>query len=271
MSAINPGASAIEDAIRAVNESGRPALSAFLTAGFPDCESFLPLLRDVAAEADLVEIGVPFSDPMADGVTIQRSSRVALEAGVNLPWILDSVQQLPRSAPLVLMGYLNPFLAYGLERLAENAAKAGVSGLIVPDLPLEECAPLRDAADSAGLALIQLVTPVTPADRLGTLCEASRGFVYAVTMTGTTGSKKSAASAGASFDDYLRSVRDASKLPVLAGFGIRSAEQLARVGEQAHGAIVGSALIETLERNEDPVAFLRGLRGGKATDEGATS
>jgi tryptophan synthase alpha chain len=271
MSATNSGAAAIEKAIRAANSNGRPALSAFLTAGFPDRANFAPLLRDVAAEADLVEVGVPFSDPMADGVTIQRSSRVALEDGVTLQWILDTVGQLPASSPLILMGYLNPFLAFGLERLAETAVKAGISGLIVPDLPYEECTPLREAADTAGLALIQLVTPVTPRERLATLCEASRGFVYAVTMTGTTGSKSSPARSDAPLDDYLQQVREASPLPVLAGFGIRSAEQLAQVGTRADGAIVGSALIETLERNEDPVAFLRSLRGGQVEGKGASS
>jgi len=271
MSNTNPGAAAIEAAIRSANGRGNPALSAFLTAGFPDLASFAPLLRDVAAEADLVEIGVPFSDPMADGVTIQRSSRVALEAGVTLSWILDAVERLPAAAPLVLMGYLNPFLAFGLERLAERAVRVGISGLIVPDLPYEECRPLLDAADAAGLALIQLVTPVTPDGRLGTLCEASRGFVYAVTMTGTTGSTESPAEVDATLDHYLQRVRVVSPLPVLAGFGIRSAEQLARVGAQADGAIVGSALIETLERNEDPVAFLRALRGDAVKGKGARS
>ena len=271
MSGTNPGAAAIENAIRAANTAGRPALSAFLTAGFPDRPSFASLLRDVAAEADLVELGVPFSDPMADGVTIQRSSRIALEAGVRLPWILDTVEPLPVSAPLGLMGYLNPVLAYGLDRLAARAVGVGISGLIVPDLPYEECRPLRDAADAAGLALIQLVTPVTPGDRLGTLCEASRGFVYAVTMTGTTGSTNSPTRADAALDEYLQRVRDASPLPVLAGFGIRSAEQLARVGVRADGAIVGSALIETLERNEDPIGFLRSLRGDEGKGKGASS
>jgi len=262
------GGGTIERAIRDAVRSGRPALSAFLTAGFPDRQGFARLLANVAAEADLVEIGVPFSDPMADGVTIQRSSRAALEAGVTLRWILEVAAATEAKAPLVLMSYLNPLLAFGIDELARHAAGAGVSGLIVPDLPWEECAPLRDACDACGVALIQLVTPITPDERLATLCHGSRGFVYAVTVTGTTGG---AAGRSEGLAPYLGRVRAASPLPVLAGFGIRSPEQLAEVALHAEGAIVGSALIETLERGEDVVAFLKDLRAGKRSEKGATS
>jgi tryptophan synthase alpha chain len=264
----NRGGGEIEQAIRAANDSGRPALSAFLTAGFPDRAGFANLLTSVAAEADLVEVGVPFSDPMADGVTIQRSSRAALEAGVTLRWILETVGSIATSAPLILMSYLNPLLAFGFAKLAEHAVRAGISGLIVPDLPWEECSALRLACDARGVALIQLVTPVTQDERLITICRGSRGFVYAVTVTGTTGG---AAHGGDGLAPYLARVRSVSPVPVLAGFGIRSAGQLAEIGRHVHGGIVGSALIETLERGEDSVAFLRGLRSTGRNGEGASS
>lgn len=251
------GGERLEAALCAAAGEGRAALAPFVTAGFPTLEGFGDLLESVCREADVVEVGVPFSDPMADGVTIQHSSRRALEAGATLEWILATLGEKEWPAPLVLMSYLNPLVARGVEQLAREAVSAGVSGLIVPDLPYEESLPLRAAFDEAGLALIQLVTPVTPADRLRTLCEASRGFVYAVTMTGTTGGT---VGSGSTTADYLERVRELSRVPVLAGFGIRKASDLDTIAAHADGGIVGSALIEALERGDDPVAFLRSLR-----------
>jgi len=262
------GADRITAAIRRASDSGRPAIAAFLTAGFPQPDGFLDLLRATAAEADLVELGVPFSDPMADGLTIQRSSRVALAAGTTLPWILETVAQRQvmqlsqhdsnkEDTPILLMSYLNPIMAHGFERLASDARQAGVAGLIVPDLPLEESMELRSALDTEGIALVQLVTPATPAERLERVCEASRGFVYAVTMKGTTGT---AVDAGGTAG-YLERVRRASSLPVLAGFGVRSARDVEQLGRIADGVIVGSALVEAIERGQDPAVFVRGLRG----------
>jgi tryptophan synthase alpha chain len=255
------GASAIETAIAGARHAGRPALAPFLTAGFPRREGFSELLDAVAAEAEVVEIGVPFSDPMADGVTIQRASRVALQAGVNLRWILEVIAARRRPTPVVLMSYLNPLLAFGLTRLAGVAAAAGMAGLIVPDLPYEESREFSAALENGGVALIQLTTPVTGPERLASICRASRGFVYAVMVTGTTGGTSDLSDAGRAYLDRVRAV---SSLPVLAGFGIRTAGQLQAVAPHADGAIVGSALIEVLERGEDPVAFLRGLRAAPA-------
>jgi tryptophan synthase alpha chain len=246
-------------AIREANAAGRPALVAFLTAGFPRRDDFPAQLAAIGGEADVVEIGVPFSDPMADGMTIQRSSRVALEQGVSLRWILEALRAAERPrAPLLLMSYLNPLLAYGLDRLPADARAAGVSGFIVPDLPFEESGELRDALESAGLALVQMVTPVTPPERLATLCGAARGFVYAVTMTGTTGKQ---VDVPADVLGYMDRVREASRVPVCAGFGIRTREQVARMTGHVDGVVVGSALVEVLERGDDPAAFLRALRG----------
>jgi tryptophan synthase alpha chain len=178
----------IADAIRRGAASGEPALVAFLTAGFPAAARFREDLAAVAAGADVVEIGVPFTDPMADGMTIQRSSQAALKQGVSLRWILAELAAMQRPvAPLVLMSYLNPLLQYGYARLAADAAAAGVCGFIVPDLPFDEGEELRAALGEAGVALIQMVTPVTTPQRLAQVCAASDGFVYAVTMTGTTG------------------------------------------------------------------------------------
>ena len=238
--------------------AGEPALVAFLTAGFPRREKFREQLVAVAAGADVVEIGVPFSDPMADGMTIQRSSREALGQGVTLQWILDELKAMASvNKPLLLMSYLNPLLNYGYERLAAAAVAAGVCGFIVPDLPLDESAALRAALNTHGLALVQMVTPVTPPERLARLCAASQGFVYAVTMTGTTG--KSVA-VPAEVIDYLERVRAASQVPVCAGFGIRGREQVVRLRGHVDGVVIGSALVEVLERGESPQEWLATLR-----------
>lgn len=247
-------------AIRAANDGGRPALVPFITAGYPEPDEFTSTLKAVAEHGDVVEIGIPFSDPMADGMTIQRSSFVALQKGVSLKWIFDELEKAVDDivVPLVMMSYLNPLLAFGVEKLAERAAETGVCGFIVPDLPFEECEELRSALEQQGLALIQLVTPATPPDRLKMLCAASRGFVYAVTITGITGGDSALPDELAA---YLDAVTSASSIPVCAGFGIRSAADVARVGKHAAGAIVGSALVEILEQGEDPAVFLRGLAG----------
>jgi tryptophan synthase alpha chain len=160
-------------------------------------------------------------------------------------------------APLLLMSYLNPLLAYGMDKLPEDAARAGISGFIVPDLPFEESHELRNALDARGLALVQFVTPVTPTDRMQMLCDASGGFIYAVTMTGTTGKNVAVPE---EVLEYFQRVKKMSPVPVCAGFGIRSREQVKRLTPYIDGAIVGSALVEVLERGEDPAQFLRSLR-----------
>jgi tryptophan synthase alpha chain len=235
-----------------------PSLVAFVTAGYPEPRKFLNVLKSVAAAADAIEIGVPFSDPMADGVTIQRSSQQAIEHGVSLSWILDELERrdFELEAPVLLMSYLNPLLAFGFDALAARAAEVGVSGFIGPDLPHEEAGPLRAALAPHGLALVQMVTPATPAARLPTLCAASEGFVYAVTRTGITGGGALPADLAA----YLDGVRAATDLPVCAGFGVRRAEQVAMIAQHADGVVVGTALVEALERGEDPARFLRALR-----------
>lgn len=246
----------VQSAIRKANERGRPALTAFVTAGYPSRDDFVTTLRAIAAVVDVVEVGVPFSDPMADGVTIQRASRAALASGVTLPWILSEIGRAAADAPIVLMSYLNPLLSPGLERVARDASEAGVDGFIIPDLPFEESLEVIDLVEPHDIGLVQFVTPVTPDDRLVTVCGRSRGFVYAVTRTGTT---------GGSFDPKgvartLRRIRASSPVPVQAGFGVREPAQVRVMAPHVDGLIVGSALVECLERGDDPTTFLRTLR-----------
>ena len=246
-------------AINAANKDGQTGLVPFITAGYPDPATFGASLQAIAEVGDVVELGVPFSDPMADGMTIQRSSFAAIENGITLTWIFDQLDPIQNSvdAPLIMMSYLNPLLAFGYASLASRARETGVCAFIVPDLPYEESAEISAALDAEGVGLIQLVTPATPADRLKLLAGASRGFLYAVTVTGITGG-----SSGLPPDlaVYLDQVSAVSSIPVCAGFGIRTAEDVRNVGKHAAGAIVGSALVEVLERGEDPAAYLRQLR-----------
>jgi tryptophan synthase alpha chain len=252
-----PGAQ-ISKAIRDASASGNPALVAYLTAGYPKMALFTEHLRAIASAADVVEIGVPFTDPMADGVTVQRSSQGALAQGVSLRWILSELTRMPKvAAPLLLMSYLNPLLAFGLDQLAAAAVKANVNGFIVPDLPVDESDLLNDALAAQGIALVQMVTPVTTAERMKRVVAGSSGFVYAVTRTGVTGKNVAVPD---EVTEYLDRVRAQSTVPVCAGFGIRSREQVQALRGHADGVIVGSALVEVLERGEDPARWLAQLR-----------
>jgi tryptophan synthase alpha chain len=260
------GGASIKSAVEKARESRGVALVAYICAGHPTKRAFRDLLREVAAEADVVEVGVPFSDPMADGVTIQEASRVALEQGVNLRWILEELAAVRGEvkAPIVLMGYLNPFVRFGIEPFALAAKDAGVAGLIIPDLPLEESGAVREALNAQGVALVNMVTPVTPPERLSELARTTGGFLYAVTTTGVTGGAN--ASAHADPIEYLRSLRGrcdapgAPGAPVCAGFGIRSKAQVDALRGVCDGAIVGSALIESIDRGESAARFLASLR-----------
>jgi tryptophan synthase alpha chain len=249
----------IGQALKSANDAGRTGLVPFITAGYPDPDTFIATLKNVASVGDVVELGIPFSDPMADGMTIQRSSYKAIENGVTLRWIFEQLKNSGSdiNTPLVMMSYLNPLLAYGYDKLAESALQTGVCAFIVPDLPFEESEEINVALAAKGIGLIQLVTPATPDDRMKMLCEASRGFTYAVTVTGITGGGKSLP---ADLADYLDKAAALSPIPVCAGFGIRSSEDVENVGKHVAGAIVGSALVEVLERGEEPVEWLIGLR-----------
>lgn len=247
-------AGAITSAIR--NADG-PALCAYVTGGYPGPDEFGPILSSIAEAADVVEIGVPFTDPMADGQTIQQASHHALTQGANLDVIFAAIEAADLATPHVFMGYYNPFLAYGFDRLVSRMVEVGTSGLIVPDLPLEESAQITGMLEPHGLGLVQMVAPTTPPDRLAKLTAASRGFVYAVTTKGTTGR-------ATTFDSdvlaYLDRVTAVSELPVIAGFGVRERSHVAQLRDHVDGVAVGTALIDAIDAGDDVGEFLRGLR-----------
>jgi tryptophan synthase alpha chain len=234
---------------------GRAALMPYFTLGFPDRKTSLQVVEAIAASgADLVELGLPFSDPLADGPTIQHSAQVALQNGATVMDCLEMVRILRRrrlSQPLLLMGYYNPLLAYGPERFVADAGLAGADGLIVPDLPLEEAAGLAAACQKAGLALVYLVAPTTPDDRLVHIAARSTGFVYIVSLVGVTGARDQI---NTTLPEFLGRVRRLTDKPLAVGFGISTPEQAARVGKMADGVIVGSALIDVVGQADDPAA-----------------
>jgi tryptophan synthase alpha chain len=259
------GVERIAKAFEAARSEGRSALMPYFTLGFPDPHTSLEVVAAVAeAGADLIELGVPFSDPLADGPTIQRSTQTALAQGMSVRKCLDLTRSLRArgvSTPVLLMGYVNPILAYGIERFAADAAEAGADGLIVPDLPVEEAAPLEAACRRQGLALVYLVSPASTDERIRLVAEHSQGFLYLVSVLGVTGARE-ALSGG--LEAFIQRVRRFTQQPLAVGFGISNAEQAAQIGRCADGVIVGSALIAAVENAADPVRagsdFVRGLR-----------
>jgi tryptophan synthase alpha chain len=253
------GARRLETRIRSAASEGRIALMPYVIAGHPTLDGFARTLLQVANEADVVEVGLPFTDPTADGPVIAEAARKALAGGANLDHALAAVKEARAAseACFVLMSYLNPLLARGAERVCKELVEAGFDGLIVPDLPLEESLELREPADASGLALIQLVTPLTPTERIAKLSAATRGFLYAVTRKGTTGARAEAESIHA----YLDRVGSVCGLPICAGFGLREPDQVQALLGHAHGAVVGTALVERLSAGEDPRPFLQEFRG----------
>ena len=250
------GSKYIEERIKAPKASG-PALIPFITAGYPNAEDFKQTLFEISKKADVIEIGVPFSDPMADGVTIQRSSHMAIENGVTLKWIFNQLKEINLDTPIVLMSYLNPLYVFGMEELVKASLESGVDGFIVPDLPIEESKEFNGRLSEAGLALIQLVTPATPKDRIEMITNQSSGFIYAVTVKGVTGGEEALS---ADVTDYLKQVQEISKIPVCAGFGIREKSDVEMLANHVDGIIVGSAIVETIEQGNSPTEFLDKLK-----------
>lgn len=249
----------IESRFAELAREGRAGFVAYVMAGDPDASTSLEILKRLpGAGADIIELGLPFSDPMADGPSIQRAAIRALDAGMKLSGVLDLVRRFREhdsTTPIVLMGYLNPILSRGLETFAAAAAAAGVDGLIVVDCPPEEAEPLADALDDAGVDLIRLATPTTDAARLRVVARRTRGFVYYVSVTGVTGGK---AARAADIAPAVARVREASGLPVAVGFGIRTPAQARDVADIADAVVVGSALVEIVEAEtaagRDPAA-----------------
>lgn len=248
---------------------GRGALIPFVEAYDPDRATSLTLLHGMAANgADIIEVGMPFTDPMADGPTIQAAGRRGLLAGATLHGVLGLVDEFRRGnnhTPIVLMGYLNPILSYGVDAFCADAAKVGVDGLIVVDLPTEEADLLLPDAAKNAIDVIRLVAPTTSDERLPLVLEGSSGFVYYVSITGITGTRTASA---ADLARDIPRIRAATKLPIAVGFGVRTPEQAAIVVQHADGAIVASALIETLCR-ENVDAVLRDVKALAAGIQGA--
>lgn len=248
----------------------------FLTSGFPDPASTLPILQEVdSAGADFIELGMPFSDPLAEGPPVQRSSERALRQGARMRDAFATSESFRKESatPLLLMGYVNPIYRYGIRAFCRDARSAGVDGLILPDLPLEESALISDEAASAGLGMVHLIAPNTPDDRVEAIDRMTTAFVYAVSITGVTGMHLGSVS---KVEDYLRRARVlVSRNPLLVGFGIRTYEDAKRLSEHTDGFIVGSALVELIEQLwDDPglgpsdrlrrlSAFVRDLKHGR--------
>ncbi len=251
----------------ALQTAGRTAFMPYVVAGDPDLATtgrLIPALEE--AGASLIELGVPFSDPLADGPTNQAAAERALRAGTTLPAILETVRAVRAETqiPLLLMGYYNPFLHYGLERFCREAADAGVDGLIIPDLQPDDAGELRPAAEAAGLDTVFLIAPTSPPERLALAGRETRGFVYAVSLTGVTGARDELAPALA---DFVAKAREHVQLPVCVGFGISTPAMARQVAAVADGVIVGSAIVKRIaaaaEEGRDPVpevgAFVRSM------------
>lgn len=229
----------------------RPAFVPFLTAGDPSIDRTVEAAVALEeAGADVLELGVPFSDPLADGPVIQRSSERALARGVTLEDVLGAVRRIRKRSelPLLLFSYFNPLLQRGLERLASEAAEAGVDGVLVTDLPPEEAGDWIQAARGADLDTVFLASPTSPADRLRRVAEASRGFIYAISRTGVTGERQALSAEAAPLVERLRGLTD---VPVVLGFGLSTPEQVAEAGRVADGVVVGSALVRFLEEQPE--------------------
>jgi len=255
---------------RALAEQGEKALVTYIMGGDPDIPSTVNLVKALAeGGADLIELGVPFSDPMADGISIQMAGQRSLAAGTTLQSILDLVVVVRRDTqvPLILMSYYNPILQYGLERFAEQASRSGVDGLIVPDLPLEESGPLAEQLYAKGMYLIPLLAPTSTEARISQAAERENGFVYCVSVTGVTGARREL---DHGVQDFLQRVRSKVEQPIAVGFGISTPEQAREMKDLADGVIVGSAIVNLVEKYGKDVSqaeveikqFVRRLKEG---------
>ncbi|HEY2068497.1 MAG TPA: tryptophan synthase subunit alpha [Rhizomicrobium sp.] len=243
-----------------LKKANRAAFVPFVTAGDPDAETSFAILETLpGAGADLIEIGVPFSDPMADGPAIQASSQRALKAGMTVPKVFDLVRRFRKKdakTPIILMGYYNPIHAYGTARFAKDAAAAGVDGLITVDLPPEEDEVLRAPASAHGIDVVRLATPTTDEARLATILNGASGFLYYVSIAGVTGTKSYAQ------DDVRQAVerlKAQAQIPCCVGFGIKTPEQAGEIARFADGAVVGSAIVARIAEGGEKVALVNGI------------
>jgi tryptophan synthase alpha chain len=248
---IQHGRNHIESTFQSLN---RAAFMPYFTLGYPDRESSMAIVEAIAPHSDLLELGVPFSDPIADGPTVQRSTQKALEGGATSRDCLAMLHELRRrgmQTPVLLMGYYNPILAYGEAKYIKDAAEAGADGFIIPDLPPEEADNFESLAAEAGLALIHFLAPTSSPQRIANITQRAKGFIYLVSLTGITGAR---ARVSDGLVDYVGRVRAQTKIPLAVGFGISTPEQAADVGRIADGVIVGSALINAVDAADDKPA-----------------
>lgn len=255
------------------HDNSSKIMSLFLTAGYPDLQSTVDLIVGFEENGvDMVELGMPFSDPLADGPTIQYSSNVAIEQGISMEKILHIVEEVREQSqiPIILMGYINPVLRYGTDRFCRDAANAGVDGLIIPDIPVEESGILKEQAEAHGLPIIYLVAPNTSDKRMQKIDQQSQGFVYCVSVTGVTGAREGDEVAK-SVQRFIERVKNnITRNPKMVGFGIKSHEDAQRIAAEMDGFIVGSALIDTIREHypregwkDEVFSFVRNLKYGK--------
>jgi len=242
------GSARIREAFRAAKEAGRPAFIAYVTAGYPSPAATPQILRALAeGGADVIELGVPFSDPLADGATIQHANEVALRHGVTIEDTFRMVEELRSegfATPILLMGYYNPILAFGEARAAARAAEAGVDGFIVVDLPPEEAEGFLSECRRPGRSFVPLVAPTTSDERIGRIAAAADSFLYCVSVTGTTGARQELPPG---LEEFLARVRARTELPLAVGFGISRREHVLALGRLADGVVVGSAIIAAID------------------------
>jgi len=254
-----------------LRKSQGKAVIPYVTCGYPSLDFTKELISVLAeAGADLIEIGVPYSDPVADGPTIQKASARALTAGITLDKIFRLVEEVRGKCqvPLIMMTYYNPIYVTGVENFIKKAAAAGVDGLIIPDLPVEEAGHLSEVAERSGLRTIFLVAPTSTSERIEKIAGISRGFIYCVSVTGVTGARKEVSEG---LEDFLKRIRLRTELPLAVGFGISGPETARQAAEYADGVIVGSALIQKIEENvagedyskalQEAAAFIKELKG----------
>lgn len=242
--------------------ASKPIFMPYFPLGYPDLDTSIDIIEALAKHgADLIEVGLSFSDPLADGPVIQKATQVALEKGITVKKSLRAVGELRKrgvTIPLVLMGYYNPMLAYGLAKFIHDAQEAGVDGFIIPDLPPEESSEFESALVGAGsrspLLLIQMLAPTTPPERMETIARSAKGFIYLVSVTGVTGAR---ASISDGLGELIARVREHTSVPVCVGFGISTPEQARQVGALADGVIVGSACVKTIGESKNPVEAAR--------------
>ncbi len=258
----------LDKALQRIRDEGRTGVIPYVTIGFPTLKDTLAIVPAIEkAGADVIELGVPYSDPLADGPTIQAASYRALEAGMDSKGCLDAVRKLRAAGvgvPLVFMGYYNPILSYGLEAYARDCAEAGVDGLLIPDLPPEEWGPMRDALRQHDLVLIAMIAPTSTEERIALGTADAEGFVYCVSVAGVTGARQDLPP---ELPSFIAKVRAHTSLPIAVGFGVAERRHVETLGKYADAAAVGSALIDVIdsappnERAERAAAFIAGLVG----------